>query len=489
MTEYKSSIRAHGKTQLELKNRYPLDPKENRAFYTLETYMFTPAQLGITAKRYGVDHFFSDVKSHTRFSISYIPLSRLMDPDCAISPIARIGKFLDKANLSSDIDENRILYELRTLANLFSAEMKATHRLLSGIAKEGTNPTIITKIELFLKETETFLHVFRALHARFMEPSITERLRTALRWTDESISLSAEKMLFYLHGMLRQEALVEKITVLMEHEQYYRKEMGYPSVITNGTEVEVEGMLYRESILKKWSQTVLYMSSEETGTNRKIGHMLAAVAAATAMVFSVVATFFANNLFPSYSVPWAFIVVVSYMLKDRIKEILRGILVKIMPRFIADRTERLVDRAVDRHVGKTRSMVRIISPEELPQNVRTVRQAGSNPFRSILPPENVIHFRKEVVIDSRKLLREHSRVEAITEIIRLKLDRFQEEMDASKKLLRTWYGGEAQAIKGKRVYHINLILVLSSKGEEEQLFRYRLILTHQGIQRIEEVPT
>lgn len=158
--------------------------------------MFTPAQLGITAKRYGVDHFFSDVKSHTRFSISYIPLSRLMDPDCAISPIARIGKFLDKANLSSDIDENRILYELRTLANLFSAEMKATHRLLSGIAKEGTNPTIITKIELFLKETETFLHVFRALHARFMEPSITERLRTALRWTDESISLSAEKMLF-----------------------------------------------------------------------------------------------------------------------------------------------------------------------------------------------------------------------------------------------------------------------------------------------------
>jgi hypothetical protein len=253
-----------------------------------------------------------------------------------------------------------------------------------------------------------------------------------------------------------------------------------------GEESEVERILYREGILKKWAQTVLYMSSEETGTNRNIGHILAGIAAAAAMTFAVVATFFAERLFASYSIPWAMIIVFSYILKDRIKEILRGILVRIMPRFIADRTDKLVDRIADKNVGKTKSMVRLVHPWETPKSVQASRNAGTNPFRSILPAENVIHFRKEINIDSRQLMKEHTRVEAVSEIVRIKLDRFLEEMDDSKKLLRTWRKGEMVAVKGRRVYHINLILRLSSYGEET-LSRYRLIMNKQGILRIEEV--
>ncbi|WP_319477998.1 hypothetical protein [Marispirochaeta aestuarii] len=488
MTDFGSLVRAHGKTQLEIKNRYPLPTEKTRVSYSIDAFMFTPAQLGINDERFSVDQFFSDVKSHTRFSISYVPLARLVDPGCSISPLTRIRNYLDTATFSADMSEHRVLYELRTLANLFSAEMKATYRLLSDIASAGISQHLVKKTEKFLDEASVFLQQFREFHSRFMEPSINSRIRTAMRWSDESISLSAEKMLFYLHRVFDGHKIQSVIENMMKAENQHRREMKYPSVLKNKNDSEIERILYRESILKKWAQTVLYMSSEETGTNRKIGHILAGVAAAAAMTFAIVATFFAERLFASYSIPWAMIIVVSYMLKDRIKEILRGILLRIMPRFISDRTEKLVDQILQKNVGKTKSMVRLVQLKETPHSVQAVRNAGANPFQTILPPENIIHFRKDITIKSGKLMKEHSRIEAVTEIIRVKMDRFLEEMDDAKKLLRTWKDGRLSAVKGKRVYHINLVLrLVSSEEDEEQVSRYRLVVNRQGIQRIEEV--
>ena len=489
MAAFETALKAHSRTQLEIKNWYPIS-RSDRVHYTVNAYIFTPGQLELDGDRYGVDHFFSDVKSHTRFSIAYIPLKRLVDPECTVSPLYRIRRFLRETVMPGDLDQARILYELRTLANLYSAQVKASYRLIRDTLNKGDEAAVTEKTERFLKEIDQFLTNTRELHTRFLDPAVTEELRTALRWSDEYISISTDKVLYYLHSLFKQQKLAKQIEKGLRGEVEYRHSMGYPCVLQSGKSGEVEGLLYRENILKKWSQTVLYMSSEETGTNRKIGHILAGVAAAAAMSFAVAATFYANRLFASYSIPWALIIVVSYILKDRIKEILRGILVRVMPRFIADRTEKLTDQAVGRTVGTSRSMVRFLRPGETPRTVRAMRDSGANPFRSILPQENVIHFRKTIRLNSRKLLKEHTRIEAITEIMRLKLDRFMLEMDASRKYLRTWSEEGLQSVKGKRVYHVNLIIALADEiDDEEKLFRYRLILNSQGLQRIEEVLT
>lgn len=472
-----------------MKNRYPLSRKRKFASYSLEAYIYFPAQLGITESRYGVEQFFADVKSHTRFSISYIPLDKLVDPSCEVSPLNRINRYLDEAALASELNEQRILYELRTLASLYSAEMKATYRLLRKISSEENPEVLEDKAESFLTDTQEFLKAFRKLHPRFIDPSVPEQMNTALKWADESISLSTENMLYYLHQYFSDHSLIETIKTMLEREKQHRAASGYPSFLKEGDPAEIERSLYRKSILKKWAQTVLYMSREETKTRNGIGHLVGGLAAAIAMSFAIVATFFADNLFASYSVPWALIVVVSYILKDRIKEILRGALVRILPRLVSDRSERLIDQATKKRVGKTKSMVRMIRPKDVPAGIKALRASGSNPFKSILPEENVIHFRKDIRINNRKLFREHTRMEAITEIIRIKLDRFLEEMDTSGKYLRTWMDGDAKALKGNRVYHVNMLLALSqdrAPGEEE-LFRYRLVLNRNGIRRIEKV--
>lgn len=487
MREYRSSVRAHGKSQLEIKNRYPLQKSRKPSFYTLQAWFYLPAQLGIREPRYGVDDFFNDVKSQTRFSISYISLKRLIDPDCTVSPLYRINSLLSRPSLSIDVEAPRILYELRTLATIYSTEMKATWRLLYRLSGEGARQALEEKALAYIGEIRAFLKEFRKLHPRFIDPAISDKLRAGLRWTDEAISLSTDKILFLIRSIFPDQEILQDIDSLMEQEKMYRKRTGYPAFLEEEDPREVERILYRQSILKKWSQTVLYMSREETKTRKSVGHIIAGTAAAIAMSFAVVATFFAETLFASYSVPWALVIVVSYILKDRLKEILRSILVKVMPRLISDRSERLIDQATQKGVGKTRSMVRFIRPFEAPDRVRNLRKSGSNPFRSILPEESVIHFRKDVSLDNRSLFKEHTRIEAITEIIRIKMDHFLEEMDASKKYLYTWLDGEAKAVKGKRVYHINLILSLSGKGREEKLFRYRLVVNHQGLQRIEDI--
>jgi hypothetical protein len=80
----------------------------------------------------------------------------------------------------------------------------------------------------------------------------------------------------------------------------------------------------------------MYMSSEQSRSVSRVGHVIAGVAAAVAMSFAVIATFLAGRLFAAYSIPWALLIVVSYIFKDRIKEVLRSILIRLVPRLIAD---------------------------------------------------------------------------------------------------------------------------------------------------------
>jgi hypothetical protein len=51
------------------------------------------------------------------------------------------------------------------------------------------------------------------------------------------------------------------------------------------------------------------------------------VAAGAAMAFAVIATIFASQHFANNSIPWAAIIIVAYIVKDRIKELLRNALI------------------------------------------------------------------------------------------------------------------------------------------------------------------
>lgn len=497
MIKYKSRITSHGTRQLELQMVYPLSRSEKRKQYHIDFYIYSPYQLGITRESYGTLRLLRDMRSYTRYEVtSLMSLAKLADPACDISPLTRILGMLQNAAGMRDISETTVLYELRGLGSMFHNQLREIRRLLTGMLKDGRQVADVKPgLDLFLHDLDLFLERFRSLRPLFIDPRISSESRGALDWADEMISMSTEKTLIRLYeafmGAKEFGDAAEALRVRLVREGKYRQDHRYPVVAEASDPVANEYYLYRESQLKKWSEAFMFMNCEPSHTLSRIIQVIMGLAAGAAMAFAVWATIFASQLFASNSMPWAIIIVVAYIVKDRLKDILRNTLIACLPRFVADQINDLVDPATNDKVGYTRARVRFCASQDVPEVVKQVRNLRENPIMGMIPPEDVIHFSKFVSIDSQRFMKNHRRLEALADIMRLKLDAWMQNMDDPVNELRRVKDATIERVPARRVYHMTLIVGLSEKGVDAapSYFRYRLVLTREGIVRIEEVET
>ena len=248
-------------------------------------------------------------------------------------------------------------------------------------------------------------------------------------------------------------------------------------------------MAYRESILKKWSQSAMYMNLEESRTPHRIGHIIAGIAAGVAMIFAVLVTIFAGKMFIPNSLPWILLIVMSYIFKDRIKEVLREWMKKLMPRITSDQLSLLFDRAQQKKVGVSRGYAGFEKAADVPVKILKARYQQPNPFRSILPDQDIIHYKRLIELKSRKLRDQHSRTSSITEIIRINIQDWLKEMDDPKDIFYRLENRKKLKIKGNRVYRIHLIMSLKADNqiEEEEINHVCIVLNKIGILRIEDL--
>lgn len=492
--DYSCSVDQHGTHRLELELIYPIPAKEIKSRYAVDLYMFMPVQMGLTRERYGVQGFLHDLKSYTRYGLCNISLDKLADAACDLSPLTRLDRMIQGMTAAADFDTARALYELKILVDLHHDEVAARRKLFGRQLKEGSSEAALRQeLSAYLSDTRTFLETVRALYTKFMDPKIPEEIRQALRLTDESVSIKAEKELHRVCIALEESGrladVTDEVERLIAREQAYRQQMEFPSVAGADFSVQNEQYVYRESNLKKWAQSSTYMTQEADKTPIRIGHILAGVAAAIAMAFAVAAALLAQKYYAMNSLPWAILIVMAYMLKDRIKEVVRNRLISRLPALIADRVVRLIDPLGCLDVGQSRERVRFCDSADIPDDVRQMRNLKSDSFRSILPAERVIHFRKSLLLKSRQLLENHQRLASIMEIIRINMSTWLGEMDDPVDELFAMKDGCRFIAKTRRVYHINLVVRLSSgqEGEQSAMFKYRLIMTRNGIERIETV--
>ncbi len=487
MAKYRCRVEPHGPHQLELKIRYPVRAEE-RSQYSFDLYIFLPAQLRVR-DAYGSRRFIDDVISHIRHTSPRISLDRLVDPGFAGSPLARVKAELARVREGTGPDEEGLLRELRTLGNAFRSAVRTERSLILRRAAAGAGEDLDAKVRSVLADLARLLEEVRCLAALFGQAGLAERLQVGVQWADEWVSLNAEVELIRVWEALRAAGtprdLLDAVRARIRDETAHRRKAGYASVVRPGDAAANEKAIYHESMLKKWSQGALYMSSEQLATSRGIGHIIGGVAAAVAMSFAVFATFLTTQLFAMYSVPWALMIVVGYIFKDRMKEMLKGSLNRIFPLLFFDRSGRLTDRAVEGPVGSTRETVRHIVPSDCPQDAAALRYADGNPFREILPRDDVIHYNKIVKLRSSRLRTGHGDLDSITEILRMKVDPWMREMDDPTSRLRLLWGNSVATVVARRVYHVHLVLALSSSGEERSLHHYLAILSRDGVQRVE----
>ena len=205
------------------------------------------------------------------------------------------------------------------------------------------------------------------------------------------------------------------------------------------------------------------------------------------MIFATVIAFSFQKKYGNFTMPLFVALVVSYMLKDRIKELMRFYFAHRLGKNYFDRKTKI--SMGDKVVGQIKDGVDFISENKVPEEIinrraRTDLLAADNRYAG----EKIILYRKWIQLDA-EILGEYSQydISGVNEIIRFDLGNFARKMDEHAYELYVPEGDSGYtAIKGEKIYYVNFLIQLRHEGNVDYR-RFRLMITRDGIREIQNL--
>ncbi|MBQ0077228.1 MAG: hypothetical protein KBS55_01145, partial [Bacteroidales bacterium] len=243
----------------------------------------------------------------------------------------------------------------------------------------------------------------------------------------------------------------------------------------------------RRGVVKKYVESQLYLRVPRKRDGVLAEQAYYSLAAGMAMIFATVVAWAFQRTFGNLTWPLFIALIISYMMKDRIKELMRFWF-----------AHRLSDRYFDNKahisfhdipVGELKEAMDFIPHDKVPAEVVAVRDR-SHLFEAenLWRDENVILYRKKVHLDLQKVSDNSTYTfEGINDIVRLQVRPFLRKMDDPEILCDALSpDGNVLEIPCEKDYPVNIILQYTSASHTE-FKRFRITLNRDGIRSIEEV--
>lgn len=261
--------------------------------------------------------------------------------------------------------------------------------------------------------------------------------------------------------------------------------MGYP-VVSMDDKTNNTTLVFRHGILKKYIESDLFIKLDKKKDGIAVEQLLYSIAAGVAMIFATVVAFSFQRTFGTLSIPLFVALVISYMLKDRIKDLMRYYFAhKLGSKYFDNKA---VVKIKDQEVGWMKEGVDFITDRKTPKEVLAMRNRSS-----LLQAENkifdekIILYRKMVYIDSRKLSKYNTyNISGINDIFRLHINRFIQKMDNPDQPLNIIReDGSVAEIMSKKIYYLNIVIQVRYE-DQIKYKRFRLTLSRDGIMEVQE---
>ncbi len=488
------SIRLHDRRQVEVKLSYPLDRSMRRQTIAVDLFLFFPYQIAIDAENYPPAQFYNDLHVYTRFKTPEIPFADLLNPENPDSPLTRIERSLSQ---SPAADEAFIRYELKTLATIVRAQLRDTSKAIMARSDEANalSPDDVAAVGQLADRTSAVLERVRTLGDRIRHAGASHPTLETLTLTDEYMRIQAERRLLDLAIRIQAAPATDNLNELLDrlkaqatHEAAYRRSRGYPSLSSATDPRGNEEYLYREGLLKKFCAQVLFLSVEQRSGGRRATHFLEAVAAGGAMALGLVLLWFAARNFPQQTLAFGVAAVLAYVIRDRVKLLAQEYGHRLVPRWFCDRTGRLIERQQGTRIGATRETTRWVRRDEVPSEILDLRR-HRDPFAVPIreETETILHYAKALRFETGTVRALHPRASAIDDILRLHVGGWLGRMDDPEKTRAHLDAadGPVMQVRAGAIYHVNALLRLASDAGETVVHKARLVLTQNGLVRIE----
>lgn len=494
----------HDRYNFEAKIDYTLDARQPKNKYFLSFYFFIPKSLNLGSKNYSRSDFYADMHTYIRFKNPRFTLDELLDKSNKRSPLCQIFLNVDNLRRGISLDEvnRKLIYELRMFGTIFKTclreETLAITKILSEEAKSGGKNSDILTGQLLTRLNEVE-EQFEIIQRNFEVSGASRELQETYVFARDMGSLEVQNYLTLLLGVYRKrrgksaKKLIELIISFIENHWTQRRRRG--SHLVRDPDSLNENFTYWEGILKKYFQGVLYLTVRDKNSTGRAQHIVYGIAAGFAMFLSLVIGYWLGTQFTSeLSTSFIVAVVVGYIIKDRTKDIIRNYSNTFLRFFVPDRKFVIVDPMDRRNIGVVRESMRFVDLKDAPPPVLQARTSGHMTcIEEEGKPEEILMYQKDVVIDTEKISRYHTRRRDISDIIRFNIRKLIQYADDPFHFDKMWDSAskKIKRLKCAKVYHLNLIIrleTMDAKERKQVVFKHvRVILNQDGIVRMGEV--
>ncbi len=211
------------------------------------------------------------------------------------------------------------------------------------------------------------------------------------------------------------------------------------------------------------------------------------IAAGISMIFATTIAFSFQQKFGNFTMPLFAALVVSYMLKDRIKELMRYYFAhRLSPKYFDNKINISIK---DQPIGWSKEGVDFISDSKVPGEVMKLRSRSplveaENRYND----EKILLYRKTVRIERDELEKDNKyTISGINDIMRVYINSFTQKMDNPRIPLFTLDDhNNITVIKGNKLYYINIIMQFKYEDQTDYK-RFRIACNRSGIMKIEEI--
>ena len=498
-------VQIHDKYQMEIKLDYSLHSGK-RTRYQIDTYIFIPSSLGISEDTYSHSDFYTDVQNYVRLKTPTFQLEEILNmpssPLCSIATILSDSAWMTEPDVQTDL-VNHFKFLRAVLKSAMWRSIIDIRGIGASIDKERSLK-IRNLIQSLLVSIGKITADYRSFHQRLKEwdryQNPTDiKLLTYYQLTDESISLLIEEVLYegfrltekYVNKR-EQPDLLQQVSEHIQSEINYRRLQGYGSMLQPGE--RNEEYIFRTSVLKKFTSSILYLSTDIRREGTTLEHVLFALAAGFAMIFATFVAFYFQRQFGMFTYPLFVALVVGYMFKDRIKEICRFYFSQYLRSKLHDR--RIIIRTQDRQhqLGFMREKMSFVKEKDIPSEVITARNRQlMTELDNDGQGEGVICYTKDVILFNdaiKKAYIDSPQIPGIHDILRYDVRPYLRKMANPTQRKTHLQNGKLRTVRCQKVYYLNFISVYKRIEPTPSVICRRTLVTlnRKGIQRLTPLP-
>lgn len=448
--------------------------------FDVNSWIFIPNGLDINPSTYSKDRFYTDMKSNVRLLTPAFTLKQMVEGDSA--PLLHVKKALDTV-LEQPSEEH--IKELEFQLKLFGSIFKSSIRNESNdIIKNATDARLKERCSEYANDATRVLQYYRRLFDT-IDTNGNEVILSNFSFADEYMSHQIEIRTMKIIKALQdsnQTEVSEAFTILADmlvKEKAYKNTKGYSHTIIDDKDNNRE-LLRRHSLLKKYIESALFLKANTTQDGQAVKQISFSLAAGLAMMVYLLITMPFQKYLGNYPSLIFFILVLFYILKDRIKELTRWLFAyQLKDKYYDNKT---VVNIKDRKVGWIKEGMDFITDEKVPADVLKMRNRNTLEADNHLFDEKIILYRKRVEIDNNVLRNQYNyEFKGINDIIRYHINYLTQKMDnpvhhlACLDELR-----QVKTVEADRIYILHFVMQFKWENQVEYN-TFRVTLNRDGI--------